>query len=127
MKVFSHVMALALSCHIATAAALDLHGLKPDELAVWAAPVEGGPELASLRADVPVNPASTMKLLTSWTALVESLSATELMSHGFWRYLPERLTLRDPSNQALPMEVPLTEDLLLKVFLIILGLGILIY
>ncbi|WP_199102028.1 D-alanyl-D-alanine carboxypeptidase/D-alanyl-D-alanine-endopeptidase [Aquitalea sp. ASV11] len=69
MKVFSPVVALALSCHIATAAALDLHGLKPDEVAVWAAPVEGGPELASLRADVPVNPASTMKLLTSWTAL----------------------------------------------------------
>jgi D-alanyl-D-alanine carboxypeptidase/D-alanyl-D-alanine-endopeptidase (penicillin-binding protein 4) len=51
------------------AAALDLHGLKPDEVAIWAAAVEGGSELASLRADVPVNPASTMKLLTSWTAL----------------------------------------------------------
>ncbi len=49
-----------------------------------------------------------------WLALVDSLSATELMSHGFWRYLPERLTLRDPKHQALPMEVPLSEELLLK-------------
>lgn len=69
MKLFFPVLALALSSSSACAVALDLHGLKPDELAVWAAPVEGGPELASLRADVPVNPASTMKLLTSWSAL----------------------------------------------------------
>ena len=69
MKWFCPVLALALSSSFATAAALDLHGLKPEEVALWAAPVEGGPELASLRASVPVNPASTMKLLTSWSAL----------------------------------------------------------
>ena len=69
MKLFFSVLALALSSSFASAATLDLHGLKPDEVAVWAAPVEGGAELASLRANVPVNPASTMKLLTSWSAL----------------------------------------------------------
>lgn len=64
--------AYCVSCLLASgasAATLDLHGLKPQELALWAAPVEGGGELASLRADVPVNPASTMKLITSWAAL----------------------------------------------------------
>ena len=44
-----------------------------------------------------------------WLALCDALAATELLSHGFWRYLPERLTLRDPKKQALPMEVPLDE------------------
>jgi hypothetical protein len=48
----------------------------------------------------------------SWLALCDALEATELLSHGFWRYLPERLTLRDSKNQALPMEVPLNEGAL---------------
>jgi len=48
----------------------------------------------------------------SWTALSQALSVTEILSHGFWRYLPERLSLRDPKHQALPMEVPLSEELL---------------
>lgn len=51
------------------ALALDLHGLRPDEIAVWAAPVEDGAVLESHRADVAVNPASTMKTLTTWAAL----------------------------------------------------------
>jgi len=59
-----------LACSFSlSASAIDLHGLKPGEVAIWAAPVEGPGTLASLRADVPVNPASTMKLLTSWSAL----------------------------------------------------------
>ncbi|MEO9384374.1 D-alanyl-D-alanine carboxypeptidase [Chromobacterium phragmitis] len=58
---------LALAC--APALALDLHGLKPDEIAVWAAPVEGDGPATAHRADAPVNPASTMKLLTGWAAL----------------------------------------------------------
>ncbi|WP_043616808.1 D-alanyl-D-alanine carboxypeptidase/D-alanyl-D-alanine-endopeptidase [Chromobacterium violaceum] len=58
---------LALAC--APALALDLHGLKPDEIAVWAAPVEGDAPAITHRADAPVNPASTMKLLTGWAAL----------------------------------------------------------
>ncbi|WP_215796671.1 D-alanyl-D-alanine carboxypeptidase/D-alanyl-D-alanine endopeptidase [Paludibacterium yongneupense] len=49
--------------------ALDLHGIAPDEIAIWAAPVEGDAVWAAHRADVAVNPASTMKLLTSWVAL----------------------------------------------------------
>lgn len=51
------------------AGALDLHGMAPDEITVWAAPVEGGAPLEAHRADVAVQPASTMKLLTSWAAL----------------------------------------------------------
>lgn len=69
MKSVIHAFALILLTSTAGAATLDLHGLKPDEVAIWAAPVEGGAELASLRADAAVNPASTMKLVTSWTAL----------------------------------------------------------
>lgn len=69
MKSVLPAIALILLAATSTAATLDLHGLKPDEVAIWAAPVEGGTELASLRADAAVNPASTMKLLTSWTAL----------------------------------------------------------
>ncbi|MDN0076510.1 D-alanyl-D-alanine carboxypeptidase/D-alanyl-D-alanine-endopeptidase [Crenobacter sp. SG2303] len=51
------------------AQALDLHGLKPGEVAVWAAPVEGGAPLVEHRADAAMNPASTMKLVTSYAAL----------------------------------------------------------
>ncbi|PRP71654.1 D-alanyl-D-alanine carboxypeptidase/D-alanyl-D-alanine-endopeptidase [Chromobacterium amazonense] len=69
MKMKYALVALILAGLGAKASALDLHGLKPDEVAVWAAPVEGGPPLASHRADEPVNPASTMKLLTGWAAL----------------------------------------------------------
>jgi hypothetical protein len=38
-------------CGFPAVLALDLHGLRPDEVAIWAAAVEGGSELASLRAD----------------------------------------------------------------------------
>ena len=69
MKSVAACFALCLSTLAASAATLDLHGLKADEVAIWAAPVEGGGELASLRADAAVNPASTMKLITSWSAL----------------------------------------------------------
>jgi D-alanyl-D-alanine carboxypeptidase/D-alanyl-D-alanine-endopeptidase (penicillin-binding protein 4) len=44
-------------------------GFRADEVAIWAAPVEGDTVFDTWRADVPVNPASTMKLLTSWAAL----------------------------------------------------------
>ncbi|MFC3530659.1 D-alanyl-D-alanine carboxypeptidase/D-alanyl-D-alanine-endopeptidase [Vogesella facilis] len=44
-------------------------GFDDDEIALWAAPVEGGGEFEAHRADAAVNPASTMKLLTSWAAL----------------------------------------------------------
>ncbi|OHX14074.1 D-alanyl-D-alanine carboxypeptidase/D-alanyl-D-alanine endopeptidase [Chromobacterium sphagni] len=61
--------ALAVYAAPELALALDLHGFKPDEIAVWAAAVEGGQPLAAHRADAAVNPASTMKLLTGWAAL----------------------------------------------------------
>lgn len=39
------------------------------DVAIHVVPVEGGPVLASLNAHVPMNPASTMKVLTSYAAL----------------------------------------------------------
>jgi D-alanyl-D-alanine carboxypeptidase/D-alanyl-D-alanine-endopeptidase (penicillin-binding protein 4) len=39
------------------------------DLAIHVVPVDGGPALASLNAQVPMNPASTMKVLTSYAAL----------------------------------------------------------
>jgi D-alanyl-D-alanine carboxypeptidase/D-alanyl-D-alanine-endopeptidase (penicillin-binding protein 4) len=55
------------------AQALDLHGLAPGEVAIWAAPVEGPGlgtnPLIEHRADAAMNPASTMKLVTSYAAL----------------------------------------------------------
>ena len=58
---------LALCCGVAAAAAPA--GFRPDEIALWAAPVEQDTVFDAWRAEVPVNPASTMKLLTSWAAL----------------------------------------------------------
>jgi D-alanyl-D-alanine carboxypeptidase/D-alanyl-D-alanine-endopeptidase (penicillin-binding protein 4) len=52
-----------------SAGALELHGLPPDSLSLWAAPVETSSVTVAYRADEPVSPASTMKLLTSWAAL----------------------------------------------------------
>jgi D-alanyl-D-alanine carboxypeptidase/D-alanyl-D-alanine-endopeptidase (penicillin-binding protein 4) len=69
MKSVAAWIACCLSAVSLPAMALELHGLRPDEVAIWAAAVEGGSELASLRADAAVNPASTMKLITSWAAL----------------------------------------------------------
>lgn len=48
---------------------LDLHGIPSQSLALWAASVDSGDELVSWRADEAMSPASTMKLLTAWTAL----------------------------------------------------------
>ncbi|QEL54300.1 D-alanyl-D-alanine carboxypeptidase/D-alanyl-D-alanine-endopeptidase [Chromobacterium paludis] len=69
MKMMKTWAALWLAGLCAQAGALDLHGLQPDEVAVWAAPVEGGGPVIRHRAEAPVNPASTMKLLTGWAAL----------------------------------------------------------
>ncbi|WP_174873303.1 D-alanyl-D-alanine carboxypeptidase/D-alanyl-D-alanine endopeptidase [Vogesella oryzae] len=44
-------------------------GFNDDEIALWAAPVEGKAVFESHRGDAAVNPASTMKLITSWAAL----------------------------------------------------------
>lgn len=51
------------------AAALDLGGLRPDEAAVYVRNLQTGEVIAEHRADVPVNPASTMKLVTAFAAL----------------------------------------------------------
>jgi D-alanyl-D-alanine carboxypeptidase/D-alanyl-D-alanine-endopeptidase (penicillin-binding protein 4) len=63
------LLVAALGCLARSAVAVELHGLPPDALALWAGPVEGDGTLAEWRADAPVSPASTMKLLTSWAAL----------------------------------------------------------
>ncbi|POZ61312.1 D-alanyl-D-alanine carboxypeptidase/D-alanyl-D-alanine endopeptidase [Chromobacterium alticapitis] len=62
-------LGLLLGGLCAQAGAWDLHGLKPEEVAVWAAPVEGDGPVIAHRADAAMNPASTMKLLTGWAAL----------------------------------------------------------
>lgn len=49
--------------------ALNLGGFRPDEVAIWMAPQDGGPAIVQHRADAPMNPASTMKLLTTLSAL----------------------------------------------------------
>jgi len=56
-------------CMALPAQALDLHGLPPNALALWVAPVESTQVSLAYRDDVAVSPASTMKLLTSWVAL----------------------------------------------------------
>ncbi len=49
--------------------AANLGVLRADEVALWAAPVEGRTVFDEYRADAAMNPASTMKLVTSWAAL----------------------------------------------------------
>jgi D-alanyl-D-alanine carboxypeptidase/D-alanyl-D-alanine-endopeptidase (penicillin-binding protein 4) len=68
MKRILSVLGLCCAC-VSPAQALDLHGLPPDALALWVAPVEGQGVTVRYRDESPVNPASTMKLLTSWVAL----------------------------------------------------------
>lgn len=59
--------------------ALNLGAIRPDEVAIWMAPQDGGPAIVQHRADAPMNPASTMKLLTT-------LSALELLAPDYrWR------------------------------------------
>lgn len=83
------LMAACLLLPALPARALDLHGLKPEEVAVWAAPVESGKELAGYRADSAVNPASTMKLITSWSAL-NLLKPGYRWHTGLWSAAPVR-------------------------------------
>lgn len=51
------------------ALAANLGALRADEVALWAAPVEGRTVFDEHRADAAMNPASTMKLVTAWAAL----------------------------------------------------------
>ncbi len=60
--------------------------IKPAELALWVAPADGGEAVFSHRAETAVNPASTMKLITTVAAL-EKLGPdfrwkTELLTDG---------------------------------------------
>ncbi|UOO81829.1 D-alanyl-D-alanine carboxypeptidase/D-alanyl-D-alanine-endopeptidase [Uruburuella testudinis] len=57
---------LALSAH---AAALDFGRIRTDEVAVYAQNLASGEVIAAHRADAAVNPASTMKLVTTFAAL----------------------------------------------------------
>lgn len=51
------------------AAAANLVAFRNEEITLWAAPVEGQGVFDEYHADVAMNPASTMKLLTGWAAL----------------------------------------------------------
>lgn len=59
----------ALLCLCARALALDLGAIRPGEVALWVADVDSGKVLAEHRAQQPLQPASTMKLITGWAAL----------------------------------------------------------
>ena len=51
--------------------ALNLYGIPADQVAVWVADIDSDqPVLAEYRADAAVNPASTMKLVTSYSGLM---------------------------------------------------------
>ena len=52
------------------AAAADLGRIRPDEVAFFVQDLRSGKVLAEHRADVPLNPASTMKLVTAYAALL---------------------------------------------------------
>nr|WP_294866925.1 D-alanyl-D-alanine carboxypeptidase/D-alanyl-D-alanine-endopeptidase [uncultured Pseudogulbenkiania sp.] len=69
MKRLRAVALLMLACWTLPASALELYGIPADDIALWAAPVEGKGVFEAYRAEQPVNPASTMKLLTGWSAL----------------------------------------------------------
>ena len=60
---------LALLPSILPAAGLDLGGIRPEEAAVYVQNLRTGQITAAHRADAPVNPASTMKLVTAFAAL----------------------------------------------------------
>ena len=51
-----------------SAYALNLGNIPPDEIAVYAQELDSGKVIESHRADASVNPASTMKLLTAFSA-----------------------------------------------------------
>lgn len=52
--------------------ALNLYGIPSDEVTIWAADVDSADApITDYRADVSVNPASTMKLLTSYSGLMQ--------------------------------------------------------
>lgn len=61
-----YTVLLALSAH---AAALDFGRIRADEIAVYAQDLSTGEVVAAHRADVSMNPASTMKLVTTFAAL----------------------------------------------------------
>jgi serine-type D-Ala-D-Ala carboxypeptidase/endopeptidase (penicillin-binding protein 4) len=48
---------------------LDGHGISPDDVSILVQPVDSDTPVLSHRADVPRNPASVMKLVTTWSAL----------------------------------------------------------
>lgn len=70
---------LLLSGQIGNTLALDLHGIPAQNIGLWAASVETGEVIEAWRADEPMSPASTMKLVTTWTAL------QTLGPHYVWR------------------------------------------
>lgn len=65
----AHILAaLILCCHFQVAFALDFGRIQPDEAAVYVQDLDSGEILLSHRADVAMNPASTMKLVTTFAA-----------------------------------------------------------
>lgn len=62
-------IALIFSLLAMPALAANLGAIREDEIALWLAPVDSGQVLYQHRAEAAMNPASTMKLLTTWAGL----------------------------------------------------------
>ena len=67
----------------AVADALQQAGIPEEAVAIQVQPLQGGAPLLSVNASRPMNPASTMKLVTSYAAL-ESLGPDYTWKTGFW-------------------------------------------
>lgn len=63
--------------------ALSGAGIPPSAVAVWVGDAAGGPASLAHRADQAMNPASVMKLLTTWTAL-ETLGSAHVWQTEVW-------------------------------------------
>ena len=63
------LLAFVLSCYFQVALGIDFGRIQPDEVAVYVQDLDSGEVLLAHRADVSMNPASTMKLVTTFAAL----------------------------------------------------------
>ena len=63
------LLAFALFFYFQVAFAIDFGRIQPDEAAVYVQDLDSGEVLLAHRADVSMNPASTMKLVTTFAAL----------------------------------------------------------
>ncbi len=80
---FASAQAWASSLPQAVADALSKANIPVESVSIFVQPLDGGAPLLSVNAAQPMNPASTMKLVTSYVAL-ESLGPDYTWKTGFW-------------------------------------------